>query len=116
MPKPVSAAQKRALFVFEHNGVKIYHCLRWCGRIWMGWLYATNPAGIRSEAGDKAVAFDVRDQPGGRNVRHFLDAQTEHIRIIKAAIDANALRTIADVHHSTEPPPPFENPEDENPF
>lgn len=100
MGKAATLDEIRRQFAFEHNGVRVYRCLRHCGVITLSFWYAIDPRGIH-EPIDDAVVFDVRQQGGAGVLCGSLlqFSRVAHEHIIRAAIDAGALRMAADVPH-----------------
>ncbi|HAW46278.1 MAG TPA: hypothetical protein DCX34_03435 [Roseovarius sp.] len=100
MTRNATPEEAKQQFRFAHKGQPIYACLRWCGTMSLHFIYATTPRGIHSEDGDPAHQFDVRDQPGGDRLHKTRSGLREHEPVIRKALDAGRLRTVADVHHS----------------
>jgi hypothetical protein len=65
----------------------------------MPYIYALSAHGILAERANLTLVFDVRDQAGADDLDKVNPDVQQHEAVIRAALDAGHLRTIADVHH-----------------
>lgn len=86
------------VLLLEHNGTRIFHVARWCGRMWLGFWYTLNPATVFAEHDGNREGvldhFDIRKLPadywphGRIEQDDILQERVDHRTVLKTAINA----------------------------